>query len=184
MKLVIAQDAEQASLIVARIIIDQVKSKADSWIMLPSGPTPTLLYKQLCEAYQRKEVTFKQTHFIAVDEYIGLKDEKASVSHQLQTQFFSPCQIDAEHVLAYDPFSDPHQQAKSFNQILDQLENEIDLIVTGIGQDGHIAYNQPNNTMLYPHIHLDHLSESTRQGLALGFDDITEVPNQILTIGM
>jgi len=183
MKLIIAEDAQQAALVVSSVIIDLVKQKPDAWIMLPSGPTPILLYKALCEAYRCNEVDFKDTHFMAVDEYIGLVDEQASVNHQLQNQFFKPCQIDTEHIITYDPFADPSLQARNLNQMLDKLENGIDLIVTGIGQDGHIAYNKPNN-QLYPHIHLDYLSESTRQGLALGFDDITEVPNQILTIGI
>ncbi len=83
---------------------------------------------------------------------------------------------------ALDGSSDPSFESRAFNQFMDAM-GPMDLVITGLGLNGHVAYNQPSDE-LFPRIHTEYLDESSRQRLSYQFDDINEVPNLTLTMGI
>lgn len=183
MKFIVSKDYQHCSAMVSHLIEGTLKQKKDAWIALPSGQTFDGMYEQLVQAYTQHEVDFSMAHFVLVHEYVGIgHDHPASVYQNLKQRFFDPCKISLDHVHAYDGLADPSFESRAFNQFMDAV-GAMDLIVTGIGLNGHMAYNQPTDE-LYPRIHTEYLDESSRQRLSYQFDDINEVPNLTLTLGI
>ena len=180
MKLVISKDAEHCAAMVAHILEGQIKQKAESWIALPYSPSFKRVYDYLVEAHQNKEVDFSRAHFIGVSELV--RCEKCfSIKDQLTERFFKPCGIDEDHIHCFDP-NDLANTATVFNTFLDMIP-PLDLVITTIGSDGHIANNNASDS-LFARIHMDSISEATRQTLVVDYDDLSEVPTQILTFGI
>lgn len=63
------------------------------------------------------------------------------------------------------------------------LRKTINLILLGIGRDGHVAFNMPQNQLSF-HTHVQQLSQAINQDNAKFFQNIDEVPIQAMTIGM
>lgn len=183
MKLIVTKDYFLTSAKTAQIIIEQVNQKPASFIALPSGPTPVGMFEQLVLAYQSKKTDFSQAHFMGVDEYFGLaKDHPDSVSHSLIERFFKPCSIRPDQIHLIDGAADPEEECASINRYLDEVGG-LDLIVTGIGLNGHLGYNEPAES-LSPRVHVSGLGENTRLSLLKDFSDQTEIPSRIITLGL
>lgn len=180
MKLVISKDAEHCAAMVAHILEGQLKQKAGSWIALPYSPSFKRVYEYLVEAHNNKEVDFSQAHFIGISELVRC-EHCFSIKDQLTQRFFTPCEIDADHIHCFEP-DDLANAGNVFNQFLDMIP-PLDLIITTIGTDGHIANNNASDA-LFARIHMDSISEATRQSLVVDYDDLSEVPTQILTLGI
>lgn len=180
MKLIISKDVEHCAAMVAHIIEGQLKNNPESWIALPYSPSFKRVYENLVEAYKNKEVDFAKAHFIGISELVKCEN-CLTIKDQITERFFKPCGINEDHIHFFDP-QDLIQSASVFNQFLDQIE-PLDLLITTIGTDGHLANNNAAEA-LYPRIHMDTISEATRQSLVVDYDDLSEVPTQILTMGI
>jgi len=180
MKLVISKDADHCAAMVAHILEGQIKQKADSWIALPYSPSFKRVYDYLVEAHQNKEADFSHAHFIGTSELLRCS-HCFSIKDQLTQRFFKPCGIDEDHIHCFDP-DDLTNAASVFNQFLDMIP-PLDLIITSVGTDGHIANNNASDA-LSARIHMDSISDATRQTLAVDYYDLSEVPTQILTFGI
>jgi glucosamine-6-phosphate deaminase len=183
MKLIVSKDYYSTSAKAAQIIENQLHQKPDSYIALPSGPTPIGMFEQLVSAYQKKQVDFTKAHFMGVDEYFGLaKDHPDSVAHSLTERFFKPCNIRPDQIRLVDGAGDSDDECAAMNHYLDEIGG-LDLIVTGIGLNGHLAYNEPAES-LFPRVHVNGLGENTRLSLLKDFSDQTEIPSRIITLGL
>ncbi|MGB7595134.1 MAG: glucosamine-6-phosphate deaminase [Erysipelotrichaceae bacterium] len=183
MKLIVSKDYFLTSVKAAQIIEEQLALKPASLIALPSGPTPVGMFEQLVLAYQAKHVDFTHAHFMGVDEYLGLaKDHPDSVANSLHERFFKPCNIRADQIHLIDGAADPDDACAAVNRFLDETGG-LDLIVTGIGLNGHLAYNEPAEG-LSPRVHVNGLGENTRLSLLKDFSDQTEIPSRIITLGL
>ncbi len=180
MKLILAKDAFHASAMAAHVIEGQLKQKPTSWIGLSYSPTFNALLEQLREAHEAKEAPFDQAHWLGLYEYFDVPLAHTLKSN-LQNQLLDPLGVDGEHRHFFDP-QELLKESTVFNQFLDLID-PIDLGITTIGADGHLAYNQAG-TVLSPRIHIDRLTDSTRMNLAVDYDDLTEVPNRVLTFGL
>lgn len=180
MKLILAKDAFHASAMASHVIEAQLKTKASSWIALSYSPTFNALFEQLREAHTANEAPFDQAHWMGLFEYFDVPMAH-TVKANLATKLLDPLSIRDEQRHFFDP-AELLKDATVFNQFLDMIE-PIELGITTIGADGHLAYNQAG-TVLSPRVHIDRLTDSTRMNLALDYDDITEVPNRVLTFGL
>jgi glucosamine-6-phosphate deaminase len=180
MKLIVSKDAEHCAAMVAHLIEGQLKQKPRSWIALPYSPTFKRVYDHLVMAYVEKEADFSKAHFIGISEIVR-SEHCISLKEQITERFLKPCGIDEDHIHFFDP-NDLIQSAMVFNQFLDIID-PIDLLITTIGTDGHIANNSAADA-LSPRIHMDTISDATRQTMVIDYDDLSEVPTQILTFGI
>ncbi|MDP3941370.1 MAG: glucosamine-6-phosphate deaminase [bacterium] len=77
---------------------------------------------------------------------------------------------------------DPQREVERYQQIID-LHQPADLAILGIGENGHIAFNEPG-TPVDSGVHVVDLTEETRLANADDFGDINLVPYQAITIGI
>ena len=76
---------------------------------------------------------------------------------------------------------DEEECIKDFRSILNRTHVDIQLL--GIGEDGHIAFNEPGQ-VLHNNAHVESLTESTISANARFFASADEVPKKAISMGM
>ena len=74
------------------------------------------------------------------------------------------------------------EECKNYDNKIEELGG-IDVQLLGIGNNGHIAFNEPGDE-LSAGTHIISLTESTIEANARFFDSIDEVPRKALTMGL
>lgn len=185
MKLYIEKDYEALSKKVADIVVSEVKKNPNLIFCLPAGASPIGMYKKLVEMYNRGEVSFKDMITYDMDEYVGLSaTHEQSYAYFMQKHFLRFVDVNPENVYYPDGMAiDLNKMCKNYSEKI-FAKGGLDLAITGIGEDGHIAFNEPNST-LKARTHYIDLDDSTRKNNAHFFNgDINLVPKQAITIGM
>ncbi|MBR0604859.1 glucosamine-6-phosphate deaminase [Bacillus safensis] len=168
----------------AAIIARTIAAKPDAVLGLATGGTPIETYKELIQLHQAHQLSFKQTKTINLDEYAGLDLEHENsymtyMKHHLfdhidlpQDQYFLP-NGNAAHL---------EKECLRYDQLIEAVGG-IDLQLLGIGQNGHIGFNEPG-TPFNSKTHVVQLDENTRQANARYFSSIDEVPTHAITMGI
>ncbi|WP_028777959.1 glucosamine-6-phosphate deaminase [Shimazuella kribbensis] len=183
MQLNILENYEQMSQATAQTIIECVMKKPKSLLCLAGGHTPLRTFELLVEAAQNQQVDFRQCHFVSLDEWVGLgKDTAGSCKETLYHTLFDPLSIREEQICFFDGLtSDLATESQRIDSFIHQHQ-QIDLILLGVGMNGHLGFNEPNvNPDLYSHI-VD-LDPITKQVSSKYFDTKLEV-KQGITLGM
>ena len=190
MRVIIKNNAADCSSWVAGYICYRIKTakptaKKPFVLGLPTGSTPLGVYKELIKLYQNKKISFEHIVTFNMDEYIGLSPEdKNSYHHFMYDNFFNYININPKniHIL--------NGQTKDYAQECDNYEKAIkayggiDLMLGGVGSDGHIAFNEPFSS-LSSRTRIKTLAPSTIKDNSRFFDnDVTKVPTQALTMGV
>lgn len=185
MKLYVEKDYEAVSKKTAEIVRDAVNAKPNLLFCLPAGASPIGMYRYLVEMYRNNEVTFKDMITYDMDEYVGLTpDHEQSYAYFMQKHFLQYVDVKAENVFYPDGMADDlDAMCKKYSEDI-FAKGGLDLAITGIGADGHIAFNEPAAVLTARTHHVD-LDESTRINNAHFFGgNLDLVPKKAITIGM
>jgi glucosamine-6-phosphate isomerase len=144
MQLRICENYDVLSAHAASEIIELVKQKPDAVLCLASGDTPRLTYTITAKMAADQGVDFKRCTFIGLDEWMGIPpDNEGSCHYFLQHQVFEPLNISNDHLHLFDGLSEnPEEECRKMDKIISDLGG-IDLMVVGIGMNGHIGFNEP-----------------------------------------
>ncbi|MCG2836178.1 glucosamine-6-phosphate deaminase [Photobacterium sp. WH77] len=190
MRLIPLNNANEVGLWSARYIVDRInkfKPTADRPFVLglPTGGTPLTTYKRLIELYNAGEVSFRHVVTFNMDEYVGLSsDHPESYRSFMFNHFFNHIDIQEENINLLNGNTDDHQaECKRYEDKIKSF-GKIHLFMGGVGNDGHIAFNEPASS-LASRTRIKTLTEDTRIANSRFFDgDITQVPKYALTIGV
>ena len=162
MQVKIFTDHQSLSESVATEVVALINSKPEAVICFASGETPRLACRKLVEKIRNEKTDISRCSFIGLDEWVGIPPENEGSCHY----FF-------KHELI-EPLSIPSQQFHLFDAMSDQLgeeclkmdrliaeKNGIDLIIVGIGMNGHIGFNEPG-VLFTNYSHVIDLDETTR----------------------
>ncbi len=174
----------------ARYIIEQIKAKAavsnDPFVLgLPTGSTPLMTYHELIEAHKSGEVSFKNVITFNMDEYVGLAEDHPQSYHTFMwDNFFSHVDIERGNVNILDGnAADLEEECRSYEAKI-AAAGGIDLFLGGVGEDGHIAFNEPFSS-LSSLTRIKTLTDDTIKVNSRFFDnDISQVPKTALTVGV
>jgi glucosamine-6-phosphate deaminase len=152
---------------------------------LPTGGTPLNTYKHLIELYKAGEVSFKHVVTFNMDEYVGLNpDHPESYRSFMYSNFFNHVDIQEENINLLNGNTDDHTAECQRYEDKIKSYGKINLFMGGVGNDGHIAFNEPASS-LSSRTRIKTLTEDTRIANSRFFDgDITQVPKYALTIGV
>ena len=178
-------DYDQISRIAATIISDQIIEKPDSLLGLATGSSPIGAYKELVNAYKKGDLDFSHIHTVNLDEYKGIdKKNKNSYSYFMNRELFKHVNINTENTYIPDgTVLNEEKACNDYDEIL-QKAGTIDLQILGIGNDGHIGFNEPD-TLFHKTTHCVQLSAETRRANARFFNDSIElVPEKAYTMGI
>ncbi len=184
MRVFIFKDASSASKHVSGYFHEWLEKKPNTIFGLPSGGTPKGVYKRLIKAYQNQEISFSKAVAFNLDEYIKLsKDHPQSFASMMDENFFAHVDFkkEARHIPS-GVAPDPLAECQRYTSLI-KASGGIDLMFLGIGGNGHIGFNEPDDHFKL-NTHLTTLDERTQAANARFFDDKNEVPNQAITMGI
>ena len=153
MKLIITKDYDEMSRTAADLVIEQVKQKSASLICFPSGDSPAGMFRCLVADAQAGKVDFGPCYFVGLDEWVGLgKDDDGSCTQFLNEHFFGPLNIKSPQVKFFDAkAADLDAACRDMDDFIKQ-HGPLDMMIVGIGMNGHIGLNEPGTDFnLYAH---------------------------------
>ena len=168
----------------AEIVAGEINSKENAVIGFPTGSTPLGMYSSLIQMNKTEKVDFSKITTFNLDEYYPIKrDNSQSYYKFMFDNFFGKININPENInIPNGESDDPELECRKYEQKINQ-SGGIDLMVIGIGANGHIGFNEPGD-FLIPYTHVADLTEETRESNKRFFKSIDEVPAKALTMGM
>ena len=190
MKVIIRKNSAEGSLWAARYIAAKINEKAKLTdkpfvIGLCTGSTPIETYAELIRMVKAGEVSFKNVISFNMDEYVGLPVEHPESYHSFMHRYLFD-HIDEKpeniHILNGNAKEVVAECAAYEKAIVDA--GGFDLFLGGVGEDGHIAFNEPFSS-LESRTRVVTLTQDTREVNSRFFDgDFNKVPKQALTVGV
>ena len=190
MRVIIKDTSAEVAQWAARHIVDEINAKAAKCdapfvLGLPTGSTPLQTYKELIRLHQAGEVSFKNVITFNMDEYVGLEESHPESYHSFMwNNFFSHIDIKAENVhILNGNAEDLMAECRAYEAAIVEAGG-IDLFMGGVGEDGHIAFNEPFSS-LQSRTRIKTLTPDTIAVNSRFFGgDISKVPTQALTVGV
>lgn len=143
MEIKIYKDYDELSEAASEMIIDCVKEQPEAMLCFATGDTPKLTYQKLAEKANTANVDFSRCFMIGLDEWMGVPPSNSgSCYHFLHEYLFTPLGIDESQIHLFNAFaSDQKQECEMMNKLI--RKQGIDLMVVGVGLNGHIGFNEP-----------------------------------------
>lgn len=193
-KINVYQDYESMSLAAAERVMALLSRKPNAVICLPSGSTPLGMFKILVSANQKGTTDFSKCVFIGLDEWIGFgAEDDGGCRNLLDKDFLKPIGLRNDQIVFFDGKArDPEAECMRVNQVVANL-NGLDLIILGVGMNGHLALNEPG-TPWHTYAHVSELENITKEvgqkyfnkstaltkGITIGIRHIMEAKTAIL----
>lgn len=184
MKVRIFETAQEAAVAGAEIIAEVMKSKENPVLGLATGSTPVGMYQELIRKNAAGELDFSKVRSYNLDEYIGLDgSHDQSYRYFMNHNLFDHVNIDKENThVPCGTGADHEADAKQYDAMIEAAGN-IDVQVLGIGNNGHIGFNEPGKVFVKG-THVVDLTESTIDANQRFFASRDDVPRQAITMGM
>jgi glucosamine-6-phosphate deaminase len=183
-------NSKEGSRYVAREIADLIKQKQalgqKCVLGLATGSTPITMYAELVRLHKEEGLSFSNVVTFNLDEYYPLqKDAFQSYWSFMHRHLFNHVDIDAANIHIPNgslPKSEVKNHCLQYEQMIADAGG-IDLQVLGIGNNGHIGFNEPGAS-IFSKTRLINLENSTRIANARDFQNIARVPRLALTMGI
>lgn len=183
MRIYVCKNYEDMSKRAADVMAAQLILKPNSVLGLATGSTPIGLYQSLAERCARGEISFKQVRSVNLDEYCGITpDNDQSYSYFMFKNLFDHVDILPENTHFPDGTNtDAAAETANYDALIASMGG-IDVQLLGIGNNGHIGFNEPSDHFAIGTIHVA-LTESTIQANSRFFASLDEVPRYAYSMG-
>jgi len=190
MRLIIRDDAKDVGDYIANYICKRINDFAPSAekpfvLGLPTGSSPIPTYKALIKLVKDGKLSFKHVVTFNMDEYVGLPQDHPESYHTFMfREFFSHVDIPADQVNILNGNAEDLIAECNDYEARIAAKGGIELFLGGIGEDGHIAFNEPGSS-LNSRTRIKTLAYDTILANARFFgNDISAVPRMALTVGV
>ena len=184
MKLIRTKNYEELSRKAANIIAAQITLKPDCLLGLATGSSPIGTYDNLVSMYESGNLDFSRVRSVNLDEYMGLGgDNDQSYRYFVNKHLFERVNIDMTNTHVPDgTVLDSEKACAAYNALLAEM-GTIDLQVLGIGPNGHIGFNEPDDHFA-AETHCVDLTDATIQANKRFFENEADVPRKAYTMGI
>lgn len=166
----------------AGVFCAAVRERPAAAIGLPSGRTPLGMYAELARRIEEEGADFSRAAAFAIDELHGIRaNHPATNSSYFGEHLTKQLTLRAFHVLDCES-EEPEAECERFARLIEDAGG-LDLVVLGVGVNGHIAFNEPDSSFS-SHARKVVLDETTRQLYAQHFGSAREAPAFGLTLGI
>jgi glucosamine-6-phosphate deaminase len=183
-KIVYGKTAYDAGINGADVITAILKSKKNAVLGLATGSSPIGMYTELIARYNKGEISFADVKSVNLDEYVGLSaDHDQSYSYFMHHNLFNHVDIKEENTnLPNGLAADPVAECARYDAVVASMGG-VDIQVLGIGNNGHIGFNEPASYFSKGTGLVD-LTDSTIDANARFFEKREDVPTQALSMGV
>lgn len=183
MNITICDNYDEMSIETAKFIINYLKNRQNPLVCFAAGDTPVSTYKCLVESARRGLVEFKGIKFVGLDEWVGMSEkDEGSCRNFLNKTLFEPLFINRSNIIFFDACSeDLEGECRKVDDYIRQ-NGPIDLMLIGIGVNGHIGLNEPG-TPFDSCSHVVELTSLTKRVAQKYFNEKKELDKGI-TLGM
>jgi len=195
MKIQYCSDYDAMSQMSCDSIVSDLRKRPRQLICMSTGNSPTGTYKNLVKVFNNHPKLFNELIIAKLDEWGGIdSNEPSSCESYIQEKILQPLAIPQNRYISFK--SNPVSPKKECDRIQIEIQKKgpIDICILGLGQNGHIGFNEPSNT-LTPNCHvaeltadsLNHqminaLNKKPTYGLTLGMADILQSKKIILLL--
>jgi glucosamine-6-phosphate deaminase len=183
-EVIIRPDAEAAADLVARVIAKEVRANPHLVLGLATGRTMDRVYQRLALMHRKEGLDFSLCTTFNLDEYVGLPaDHPGSYRRYMQEHFFQHVNLDPRSTHLPDgTAADLDAECRRYEARIAEFGG-IDLQLLGIGQAGHIGFNEPLSA-LKSRTRVKALTATTREQNAAFFGGVDQVPRRAITMGV
>lgn len=184
MNFINVESYEKLSNMAAEIIANVVKNKKTAVLGLATGSSPLGTYSRLAEKCKNGELDFSSCTSVNLDEYVGLDGTNdQSYRYFMNKNLFSYINIDINKTFVPNGCAvDLDAEGLAYDKMIEDLGG-IDIQLLGIGLDGHIGFNEPDE-FFTKETHVVKLDESTIEANSRFFASKDDVPKEAITMGM
>jgi len=171
---------------IADFILEKQKKKEKCVLGLATGSTPKTLYAELVRMHKEEKLSFKNVITFNLDQYYPINnDALQSYQRFMKVNLFNHIDIDPRNTHIPNgeiKKEDIKEHCRQYEKMIEDAGG-IDLQILGIGNNGHIGFNEPGSS-IHSKTRLISLDNSTRIANAYEFANISEVPRLAITMGI
>ena len=183
MKIIKTNDYEQMSLVAKEMVLKQLESNGKSVIIFPTGSTPKRMYDLLVKSFVDNKDDWSKIKAFNLDEYVGLPHNNSFSYHSyMGKNFYNHINIEDKNINIPDGLGDLNKNVLTFNESFKKA-GQADLVILGIGKNGHIGFNEPGS-LKGSTFRLVDLTKSTIKANAKHFNNLEDVPKQAMSMGI
>ena len=164
----------------ADIVVELLREKPDAVLGLPTGSTPLGFY----DALVASGVSLAKARTFNLDEYLGLpRTHPQSYYSFMKRNLYDHVDLDPANAhLPNGNAPDPEEECRRYEEAI-RAAGGIDLMILGIGHNGHIGFNEPGSSA-DSRTRLITLDTITRLDAAADFFGEQYVPRRAITMGV
>jgi glucosamine-6-phosphate deaminase len=183
-EVIIRPDADSAARLVARIIAKELAANPHLVLGLATGRTMERVYEHLVRMHRKEDLDFSLCSTFNLDEYVGLApEERHSYRNYMNEHLFRQVNIDLRNThLPDSQATDLEAECRRYEAAIARFGG-IDLQLLGIGQAGHIGFNEPLSA-LRSRTRVKALAPLTLEQNAEFFGGKDKVPRRAITMGV
>lgn len=171
---------------IAKLIREKQSRNEKCVLGLATGSTPKTVYAELVRMHKEEALSFKNVISFNLDEYYPVdNDAWQSYNNYMHRNLFDHVDIDKKNIHIPNgelPKAEVKKHCAEYERLIEEAGG-IDLQVLGIGNNGHIGFNEPGSS-IYSKTRLINLENSTRLANAHEFANISQVPRLAITMGI
>ena len=180
------QGSAWAAAHIARRINEHAKSTDRPFVLgLPTGSTPLGTYRKLIEMCKAGQVSFANVITFNMDEYVGIPEDHPESYHTfMRKHFFDHVDVPAANIHILDGNApDLQKECEEYERKI-VAAGGIDLFLGGIGEDGHIAFNEPYSSLVSRTRVMTLTPETVAVNSRFFDNDVNKVPKQAMSVGV
>lgn len=196
MKQIIYDNYSELSVRTAEMIAAIISDKPDALLCFPAGETSVGTFRHLIKLNKTSKISFKQCRIVGLDEWANIgRMRNENCFSFLKKHLFDQIDYSEENFYFFDgESSDLLQECIKTDDFI-KKNGPIDMILLGMGMNGHLGLNEPGCSFdLYSHIvDLDETTKIVGQkyfsgkvqltsGITLGLKYIMEAGTVILQL--
>ncbi len=184
MEVILQPTPEAAAELLARLVAHDLRANPRLVLGLATGRTMESVYDRLTRMHLEDGLSFADARTFNLDEYVGLPaSDPHSYRHYMQERLFRHVNVDLRNThLPRGDAADLDVECQRYEELITQCGG-IDVQLLGIGQTGHIGFNEPLSA-LRSRTRVKALSPVTVAQNASLFADLSKMPRRAITMGV
>ena len=184
MEIVILSNPLEVCQQAARLMAQLVRETPTAVLGLATGSTPQGVYLELVRLHREGDLDFSRVTTFNLDEYVGLDgSHRCSYRHYMTEHLFRHVNIPEENIHTPDGMSATISRFCTEYELAIAESGGIDLQLLGLGEDGHIGFNEPVSS-LASRTRIKTLTDSTVEANQGAFGPDGVMPRHVITMGV